>query len=129
MMIFSFLMTLMLTLTMIVFGLIFLKRPPRNINSLYGYRTRMSSKNKETWDFAHEYAGRVWLNTGLLVFVCSMAVIILLKNSKNYERYMLTLFYIQMGFMMMVIPLTEKALRKSFDKDGNRLQKETRTNH
>lgn len=122
MMIFSFLMTLMLTLTMIVFGLVFLKRPPRNINSLYGYRTRMSSKNQETWDFAHEYAGRVWLNTGLFALACSIAVIILLKNSKDYERYMLTLFYIQMGFMMMVIPLTEKALRKSFDKDGNKLQ-------
>jgi len=121
MMAFSFFMTLMLTLTMIAFGFIFLKKPPKNINSLYGYRTRMSSINQETWDFAHGYSGRVWLRTGVYVLVGSMVLIILLRNSKEYERYMLTLFYIQMGFMLMVIPLTEKALRKSFDKEGNRL--------
>jgi len=106
---------------MIVFGLIFLKKPPKNINSLYGYRTRMSSVNQETWDFAHEYSGRVWLRTGVYVLVGSMVLMLLLKNSKDFERYMLTMFYVQMGFMLMVIPLTEKALRKSFDKEGNRL--------
>ena len=129
MMIFSFFMTLVLTLTMIVFGLIFLKKPPKNINSLYGYRTRMSSINQETWDFAHEYSGGVWLRTGFSVLVGSMVFIFLLRNTKDYEKYVMTLFYFQMGLMLMVIPVTERALRKSFDKEGNRYLKGNRNNH
>jgi uncharacterized membrane protein len=129
MLIFSLIMTLMLTLTMILFGLVFQKKPPENINSLYGYRTRMSSKNQETWDFAHEYSGRVWLRTGSFLLIGSMVLIFLLRNTKDYEKYMMTLFYFQMGLMLMVIPVTERALRKSFDKEGNRLLKENRNNH
>jgi len=129
MFIFSLFMTLMLSLTMILFGFVFLKRPPENINSLFGYRTRMSSINQETWDFAHEYSGRIWLRTGLFVLVGSIVLIFVLKNTKEYEKYMMTLFYIQMGLMLMVIPFTEKALRKRFDKEGNRIQKENTINY
>ncbi|MCY6372198.1 SdpI family protein [Clostridium ganghwense] len=37
-----------------------MKKPPKEINSTFGYRTTMSSKNKDTWNFAHRYAGIVW---------------------------------------------------------------------
>ena len=82
----------------------------------------MSSINQETWDYAHEYAGRVWLRTGHFVLGGSMVLIFLLKNTKKYENYMMALFYIQMGLMLMVIPFTEKALRKRFDKEGRRTE-------
>lgn len=41
--------TFLITGMMIGFGLLFQKRPPKNINNLYGYRTRMSMKNEKTW--------------------------------------------------------------------------------
>lgn len=53
-------MTLVLSATMIGFGRLFQKNPPQEINSLYGYRTARSMKNRETWDFAHHYIGRLW---------------------------------------------------------------------
>lgn len=33
----------------IVFGVLFLWHPPKNINGLYGYRTSRSMKNEDTW--------------------------------------------------------------------------------
>ncbi|MFH5835277.1 SdpI family protein [Proteiniclasticum sp. C24MP] len=126
MVVFSLFMTLLLTSTMMIFGTVFLKKPPKEINALFGYRTRMSSVNAETWYFAHRYAGEVWVRTGITVTAASMLLILLLKNSENFESYMLILFYLQMASMLMVIPLTEKALRKRFDKEGNRLQQTSR---
>jgi uncharacterized membrane protein len=38
---------------MIGFPLYFLKRPPKKINSTYGYRTPRSMKNQELWDLAN----------------------------------------------------------------------------
>lgn len=113
-------MTLLLTATMILFGLLFLKKPPREINGLFGYRTRMSSINDETWYFAHQYAGAVWIRTGVAVLAASLLVIWFLKSSKKFESYMLILFYFQMASLLMVIPLTEIALRKTYDRDGQR---------
>lgn len=120
MVLFSLSMTLLLTATMILFGLLFLKKPPREINGLFGYRTRMSSINDDTWYFAHRYAGAVWIRTGVAVLAASILVIWILKSSEKFESYMLILFYFQMASLLMVIPLTEKALRKTFDRDGQR---------
>ena len=120
MVLFSLSLTLLLTATMILFGVLFLKKPPREINGLFGYRTRMSSINDDTWNFAHRYAGAVWIRTGVAVLAASILVIWILKSSEKFESYMLILFYFQMASMLMVIPLTEIALRKTYDRDGQR---------
>jgi len=40
---------------MIGIGRIFVSHPPKKINGIYGYRTKRSMKNNETWRFAHHY--------------------------------------------------------------------------
>ena len=52
--------SLVIPIIMIGFGFLFGKRPPKEINYLCGYRTRMSMKNIDTWVFAHRYCGRLW---------------------------------------------------------------------
>ena len=34
-------------------GKLFLKKAPKDINWIFGYRTTMSMKNEDTWAFAH----------------------------------------------------------------------------
>ena len=58
--IFMLIMDLLLPFTMIGFGRYFMKKAPKEINSVFGYRTSMSMKNKDTWEFAHKYCGKVW---------------------------------------------------------------------
>ena len=44
------------------------KYPPKEINGIIGYRTTMSRKNMDTWKFAHDYCGKLWLK------LCAKAV-------------------------------------------------------
>ena len=54
--------SLLIPLVMLFFGRRFLTKPPKSINSLYGYRTARSMKNQQTWDFAHRVCGKLcWL--------------------------------------------------------------------
>lgn len=122
MLIFSLIMTIILSLTMIGFGFLFIKRPPREINSVIGYRTPMATKNKDTWNFAHRYSGKVWIRSGIINAIISGIFVFVLQSLKNYNQLMLVLFYIQLAILLLVIPLTEIALRKAFDKNGNRKQ-------
>ena len=46
--IFMLIMDLLLPFTMIGFGRYFMKKAPKEINSVFGYRTSMSMKNKDT---------------------------------------------------------------------------------
>ena len=46
--IFMLIMDLLLPFTMIGFGKYFMKKAPKEINSVFGYRTSMSMKNKDT---------------------------------------------------------------------------------
>ena len=74
--IFMLIMDMMIPLLMTAFGKLFLKSPPKEINSIYGYRTSRSMKNKETWDFAHRYCGKVWYRCGLAMLPVSVAVLL-----------------------------------------------------
>ena len=46
-------MGLLLPAIMILFGAVFTKAAPKKINYIFGYRTVMSMKNRDTWEFAH----------------------------------------------------------------------------
>ena len=49
--IFMLVMDLLIPVTMVFIGKRFQKKPPKEINAMYGYRTAMSMKNKETWKY------------------------------------------------------------------------------
>lgn len=117
-----FITNLLIPLTMIFFGKAFSKKAPENINSIFGYRTNMSMKNQETWDFAHKYFGVLWLRAGLAIL--PFAVIPMLCVLKKDVGVIgvtgeVTALWELLAMLIPIIP-TEKALRKNFDKNGNR---------
>ena len=57
-------MDLIIPLSMIFLGKYFSKRAPKEINMLFGYRTTRSTKNQDTWQFAHHFFGRLWYKMG-----------------------------------------------------------------
>lgn len=120
--IFMLLMNLLIPVAMIVFGKIFLTNPPKDINCVYGYRTRMSSKNKDTWEFAHHYCGRLWYRWGwILLLLTIIPMLFVLKKEKDAVATMSSIIcFLQLIPMLGVIPPTEKALKKTFDKNGKR---------
>jgi uncharacterized membrane protein len=116
----SLIMTAIMSLTMIGFGVLFVKKPPKEINSIFDYRTPMSTKNKDTWDIAHRYSGKVWIRSGIITVIISVIFIFAQQNLDNYNQLILALFYIQLVILLLVIPLTEIALRKTFNKNSSR---------
>ncbi|MDD3796169.1 MAG: SdpI family protein [Lachnospiraceae bacterium] len=75
--IFMVIMDLLIPCTMIGFGRYFLKKAPKNINNVFGYRTSMSMKNENTWLFAHKYCGKIWYICGLILLPISIVAMIL----------------------------------------------------
>ena len=59
---------------MLIAGRMMWKHCPKKINSVYGYRTRRSMKNMDTWKFAHNYCGRLWYKIGCIMLLLSALV-------------------------------------------------------
>ena len=120
--IFMVIMDLMIPVIMIVFGKVFFKNPPKEINMIYGYRTGRSMKNKDTWDFAHRYFGRIWLWGGIVLLPLSLVVMLfaLGRNQDTVGNVGGALCFVQMIPMIGAILPTEIALKKEFDAEGRK---------
>ncbi len=120
--VFMLVMVLLMPLVMLFTGRAFAKNAPKKINSLYGYRTAMSMKNQDTWQFAHRYFGRLWYRCGLVLLPVSLAVMCfaLGKGESTVSRLGSALCIVQLVVLLAAIAPTERALRRTFDKDGNR---------
>lgn len=120
--IFMFVMELLIPGTMIFLGWMFIHKPPKEINSIYGYRTPMSMKNQDTWDFAHRYFGRLWYRAGLMLLPITIIVMLLVfgRDDDTVGTFGAIVCVIQCVPMIGLIMPTEWALRKYFDKYGIR---------
>ena len=113
---------LLVPLIMLFFGLYFKNKSPKEINSLFGYRTTMSMKNKDTWEFAHHYCGRLWLVLGIIMLPLSVIPMLFFIN-QDIDVVGIAggiIEGIQVVVLLISIFPTEKALKKTFDENGNR---------
>ena len=120
--IFMLVMDLLLPGLMIGFGKSFMKHPPTEINPGYGYRTTMSSKNQDTWDFAQRYMGKVWYQAGrwLLIPSALPLLFVLGRDVGTIGKVGMIACGVQLVVMLGSIGVTEHALKKNFDKNGKR---------
>lgn len=120
--IFLFIMNLLIPAAMIGFGKSFQSHAPKEINSVFGYRTTMSMKNKDTWEFAHRYCGKLWwqIGWGLLAFTVVAMLTALGKDDDTASIHAGIISAVQIVFLILPVFFTEKALKKAFDKDGKK---------
>ena len=112
----------LIPLTMIGFGNLFWKKPPENINSTFGYRTTRSMKNQDTWEFAHRYCGKLWVQMGWIMLLLSGAGMLLVvgKNTNTVALVGTIFCFLQIIPMFLSIFLTERAINQNFHADGTR---------
>lgn len=115
-------MDLLIPAIMILFGAYFRKKGPKNINMIFGYRTRRSMINKDTWVFAHQYCGKIWFWCGLILIPVSIIslLFVLGKSDDTIGWVGAIICYIQMVPLLGSIFFVEQALKKNFDELGNR---------
>ena len=120
--IFMLAMGLLFPVVMILFGTIFMKSAPKKINYILGYRTDMSMKNRDTWEFAHKYFGKLWIRYGLLLIpITVIPMLYVIGNSENVVATVgLIVSFVNTVTLIVPIFFTEKALNRTFDKDGKR---------
>lgn len=117
-----FVMDLLIPCVMIFFGRLFLKKAPQNINYVFGYRTAMSMKNRDTWQFAHRYCGKLWFWLGVVLLPLSVIplLFVLGKDIDTIAKVGTVVMFAQLAPLLGSIIPVEAALKKTFDKNGNR---------
>ena len=120
--IFMLAMNLLFPLIMIVMGRYFMKKSPKEINYIFGYRTNMSMKNKDTWDFAHKYFGKRWFCLGWLLIPISVIPMLFVIGKGEDIIGTVGMVVMVIDLILLIAPIfpTERALKKIFDKDGNK---------
>ncbi len=118
----TFICNLLVPLIMIVAGYMMYKKPPKDINNVFGYRTSMSKKNKDTWEFAHDYCGRLWFKLGIVLFILMVIVQMFFVHSSDNVIGNMTLIVVAVQLVVLLgsIMLVEKALKGTFDENGVR---------
>lgn len=113
---------LLLPVMMLIFGLILSKRPPKKINSFYGYRTPRSMKNMDTWTFGNQTMGQYWVRYSILGYLLTMVFMIVIMNESEEQMAMHSLILTTILLVWMIIPIfiTEKKLKMTFDQEGRR---------
>lgn len=117
MVIFFWIIDLIIPITMIIIGLIFIYNPPKKINPIYGYRTLRSMKSKAAWDFAHHECGQIWIKAGIVLLISTAIT----KPFISLSEETLCLIYTALGVLAIFIsiPIVERKLKKHFDEFGN----------
>ena len=120
--IFMLLMALLIPVLMIILGAWMAKGGPKNINWFMGYRTFMSTRNMDTWRFAHMFFGRLWFRTGMILLPLTVGAMLfaLVIDNASVETFGGVTVSIQAVFMFVPIIFTEIALKRNFDRYGNR---------
>lgn len=122
--VFMAVVSLFIPIIMVIFGKSFLKAAPKEINGIYGYRTAMSMKNQETWEFAHKHFGKVWFYAGLILLPLNIIPLLFVidKGTDLISTVGTVVCMVDIFVMLLSIIPTERALKKNFDSDGNRIK-------
>lgn len=120
--IFMLIMVLFIPLTMIFFGWLLFRKTPKEINYVYGYRTKRSMMNGKTWRFANQYFGKVWYFCGLILAPLSVIAIAIVfgKEPGTVGTVGGIITMLQMLPLIGAIVPTESELKKNFDENGKR---------
>ena len=119
--IYLLIMSLVIPLTMILLGRWFSNRVPKKINYVFGYRTAMSMKNRDTWEFAHRYIGKVWSRAGAVLLLSVIPMLFVAGCDTDTVGYMsAAVTVLQLIVLVGSIFPVERALRRTFDENGKR---------
>lgn len=119
---FIFFCDLLIPVAMIVCGRMMWKHPPKKINGLIGYRTALSMKNMDTWNFAHNYCGKLWWKWGWIILLPSIIVHIPFYRQIDDEISIISLIVVSVQIVILIASIfpTQCALKKIFTEDGIR---------
>ena len=113
----NLLLLLMVPIITLITGYLMYRHTPKSINGLVGYRTSRSMINQDTWNVANKYCASWWIKLGIITTFISFLIYILFDVN---EIVSIVIVLIQTFLLLLSIIPVEKALKNTFDDDGNR---------
>ena len=101
---------------MVLLGFIFKLFPPKNINDIYGYRTKRSKLSQDIWDEANSYSPMLMIGVGVITSV----VQVVFYYTMEFETGIGAAAGLLVVLLLCTIPMTERHLKKNFEDKGNR---------
>ena len=119
---FMLFIAIVLPFIMFMSSFYFIAGGPKNINNIFGYSTGLSMINKDTWIFAHEYCGKLWLKVSIAFILASIVIMLCLikTDQRVFVAVGFVIFIAEFVTLFFTINKTEKALADNFDIKGNR---------
>lgn len=114
---FMFFADLLIPLCMLLFGRMMWKRPAKEVGrGWYGYRTALSMKNQETWEFAQKACGRLWWRAGWVLLVVSAVALLPFwgRGVDTVGMAGLVVCGMQCACMIGTVFIVERALKRHF---------------
>lgn len=104
----------------ILAGLIQKRFPPKEINSLYGYRTTLSMKNQQNWDEGNRYSTALIIKCGWVLVITGLIITgLLMLVPMSPEARTLTKVILMLacafGTVIVLFRATEKHLKNTFE--------------
>lgn len=113
-----FIIVILIPITLVSDGFFLKYHMPDDINDIIGYRTKRSMSSREAWIFANKICGKLWLTGGIIIFVFSVSVPLLLYmlkgNSAGFYSGVIILI-LQSIFLIFSVVYIEKQLIREFD--------------
>lgn len=109
-------------LILIGFGTAFIRKPPKNRDSVWAYRTELTTINDDTWKTGHEILGKAWLTVGIISFVLmSVLMAYLYGKAPQFINFYGGLACAAEGVILLLtmIPV-EKKMKQLFTPKGKR---------
>ncbi|MCU0356088.1 MAG: SdpI family protein [Cyclobacteriaceae bacterium] len=100
-----------LSSAMLMLGIsyLYLRFPPKEINSVYGYRTSRSMRSIDAWKLANSFSARM-----MFILACALVPVQgILYVAVDEETSLLAYCVILCLGLIALIPLTEKHLKKN----------------
>lgn len=114
-----FVLVMIVPVAMFVIGLRWRLKPPPFKTSGLVYRTEVTERTPEIWEFAHIHCGKLWSRFGVIMAVISTVLMVVLPGS--YQKFLLWLLTAQMLIMCVTVFMIDLLSKNLFDENGNRI--------
>lgn len=102
---------------LLILSLIFKAFPPKDINWIYGYRTKRSMRSQETWEASNQYSADLMMWVGIITTIAQVILYYLFEPA--------TAVLVACGIMCILLVSTlfvvERYLKENFDSEGKRI--------
>lgn len=97
---------------LVISGYILLRRPPKKMNHLYGFRTHLAMKSKAHWDFAQTYSAKRMILWGAYY---TLTLVLGFISSLNEMLEIFMAFILMVLFVLIPVIETQKKLKTKFE--------------